>query len=170
MNVDVLGDDVSPQEANLGAFLPGIAKVFKKVVKIPVNKRVRKVVVPRSFNLGLFAHNKNIAKKVFAGDLSPFDRYGGDENALSGFDDFPVKFTLDPSLKAALAQTEPGRQILTHLGDDELGAFLPGLMKALKAVGAVTKKATTAIAKQLLPPAVVDQLAKFDPTDRKSVV
>jgi len=150
MNVDVLGDDINPQDELLGRF--NLGKGLKKIAK-----------KARWFNpytaAASVAYNKLHHKKAFAGDLSAFNRA-----ELLGADGFPINFKIDPSLKAALARTTEGQAILTHLGDDELGKFLPGLMKVVKKVGTVTRGITTAIAKTVLPSSMVDALAKIDPT------
>lgn len=46
------------------------------------------------------------------------------------------------------------------------GKFLPGLTKAVKAIGKVTSPITTAAAKAFLPASVVDAAAKLDPTKK----
>jgi hypothetical protein len=55
-------------------------------------------------------------------------------------------------------------------GDERIGAFLPGLTKAIKKVGKFTSPITTGIAKTFIPAGIVDAAAHLDPTRKSSSV
>jgi hypothetical protein len=86
------------------------------------------------------------------------------------------------TLQELLSRTPQGRAILAKLqgaAEDypELlgGAFLPGLKKAFKKIGAVIRPITTKIAKVAagmvgISPKAIDALAKLDPTAHKALV
>jgi len=90
----------------------------------------------------------------------------------------------NPTLENLLNRTPAGRAILSKLsGADDypelLGAarrrFMPGLKKAVKAIGKRTSKITGAIAKTAaaavgIPPSAIDALARVDPTAHKALV